>query len=116
MDTRNKNTPENYGIEMYNKNKTYFYQIYEYSAFGKCENNFLPGLGLGASYMPNVELSKNATDIDSYLKGIGSCNLVNPLAPITPELRKYKSLNLFEKNPVYVPSSVTVEANQRPYW
>jgi len=116
MDTRNKNTIGNYNLEQLNKIKTFSYQIYEYSAFGKCENNFLPGLGLGASYMPNVELSKNATDIDSYLKGIGSTNLVSPLAPITPELCKYKSLNLFEKDPVYVPSSVAVEANQRPYW
>lgn len=118
MDTRSKNTIENYKIEQYNKIKTFDYQIYEYSANGRTENNFLPGLGFGPTNRANIELSKNACDIDSYLKGIGSMNLEieNYMPPVVPELYKYKSLNLFEKDPVYVPSSVAVEANQRPYW
>ncbi len=59
-------------------------------------------------------MSSNAPDIESFLFGIGSTNLVNPAPVFVPRLTTLASSNLFEKAPVLVPEPLVIEKNQRP--
>jgi len=60
------------------------------------------------------DLAHNACDIESFLRGIGSTNLVNPQAPVTPQVKPLESLNIIHKKQMVVPEPLIVEPNQRP--
>ena len=64
--------------------------------------------------IPWNKLSYNAPDIESFLFGINSTNLVNPAPILVPELAQIDSVNIYEKGPVYIPEPLVVEKNQRP--
>ena len=74
--TRNKNTPGNYRLEQYSLNQNIDWKLYEHSSCGRATQTNLPGNGILTGRMSNNELSNNACDIESYLRGIGSTNLV----------------------------------------
>lgn len=114
--TRNLNTPGDYDLEQWSYNRQFDAQTYTYSANGRPHLNYLAGNGLLMGPMPSRQLSDNYCDIDSYLKGIGSTNLVKPLSPVVPELLSLKSLNIFEYPKLQVPTPLYVEPNQRPRW
>jgi hypothetical protein len=61
-----------------------------------------------------LNLSANSADIESQLFGIGSTNLVNPQAPIAPDVYQHKSLNIADKIPILVPTPFQAYSNQRP--
>lgn len=117
--TNNKNTPGDYQLEQRAFNKHCEYNI---SAECRPSTVNFAGNGLLAGPVPSMELSYQTTDIDSYLRGIGSSNLVNPVVygGLDPENMKHPpvkniaSLNLFHNTPVYIPSPLKMEPNRRP--
>jgi hypothetical protein len=111
--TRNKNTIEDYSLEQYKLNKESSYLTYEHS--GKALQTYLPGNGLLAGKVAHTELSKNYTDIESFLYGIGSTNLVTPSRPPVAEIKGLKSLNIIDKTPVIIPEPLYIQSNQRPF-
>jgi hypothetical protein len=114
--TRNINTPGDYELEQTAINRQFDSLTYTYAANGRPHLNYLAGNGLLMGSMPSRQLSDNYCDIDSYLKGIGSTNLVKPLAPVIPQLLSLKSLNIIETPVLQIPKPLVVEPNQRPQW
>jgi len=114
--TRNLNTPGDYELEQWSINRQYDAQTYTYAANGRPHLNYLAGKGLLMGAMPSRQLADNYCDIESYLRGIGSTNLVKPLAPVVPELNSLKSLNIIETPKLQIPTPLFVEPGQRPLW
>jgi len=113
--TRNKNTPGNYCLQQREYAESRDYLAYKYSSYGQAYDTRLPGNGLNPGQVPWNTLSHNAADIESFLFGINSTNLVNPAPPLTPELTCLKTANVFETRPVYIPEPLVVEKGQRPF-
>ena len=59
-------------------------------------------------------MSYNASDIESFLFGVNSTNLVNPAPIFVPELAKITSVNIYEKESVFMPEPLVIQKNQRP--
>ena len=113
--TRNKNTPGNYCLD----NKQYIdsatYLTYLNSPYGEAYNTKLPGNGLNPAQIPWNKMSNNAPDIESFLFGINSTNLVNPAPCLVPELITLKSANIYENPTIYLPEPLIIENRQRPF-
>ena len=94
--TRNRNTPVNYKLEQRTNTNSAQYALYENSQYGSAYNTRLAGNGLMPAQIPWNKLSYNAPDIESFLFGINSTNLVDP-APhyIVPELKQLGTVNFF---------------------
>ena len=112
--TRTNNTPGNYCLQQRNYEHARQYTLYKNSGYGEAYDTKLPGNGLNPAQIPWNKLSHNSADIESFLFGINSTNLVNPAPPLTPELTCLKSANVFETTPVYMPNPLVVEKYQRP--
>jgi hypothetical protein len=112
--TRNKNTPINYKIEHNAYLTAHTHLMYENAANGSAYDNKFAGNGLNPGNMPWNKLSSNSADIESFLFGINSTNLVNPAKPLHPELTVLSSADLFDKSPVYMPDDFEIKLNQRP--
>jgi hypothetical protein len=113
--TRNKNTPGNYNLEQYENTQSRNYTLYPNSQYGAAYNTRLPGNGLLPAQIPWDKLSYNAPDIESFLLGINSTNLVNPAPCLKPELANLQSTNIFDKRPTLIPEPLVVEKYQRPF-
>ena len=104
--TRSKNTPGNYCLQQREYSEGREYTSYKYSAYGEAYDTRLPGNGLNPGQVPWNTLSQNPADIESFLFGINSTNLVNPAQPLTPQLnclKKNKGHLLFHENFIYFP-------------
>jgi hypothetical protein len=112
--TRSKNTPGNYSAEQWSITQQFENSLYQNAPNGQAHTRNLPGQGLLAGKMANRDLALNYCDIESDLYGIGSTNLVQPLAKVNPEILFIPSLNLYQKTPLQMPKDLFVEANQRP--
>jgi hypothetical protein len=112
--TRNNNTPGNYCLQQRDYAHARGYTGYINSAYGDAYDTRLPGNGLNPAQIPWNKLSNNSADIESFLFGINSTNLVNPAPPLTPQLTCLKTANVFETKPVYIPEPLVVEKRQRP--
>jgi hypothetical protein len=112
--TRNKNTPGNYCQDQRQYKDTSTWLLYENGARGTAYDTKLPGTGLNPGQMPWTTLSNNSADIESFLLGINSTNLVNPASPLVPELKCLDSAHLFKKPDIYVPEPLRVKKDQRP--
>jgi hypothetical protein len=113
--TRNKNTPGNYCLDNRQNVNIETWQLYKNGANGYAYNTNLAGRGFNQGHMPWDTLSHNPADIESFLWGINSTNLVNPAPALTPELKCLQSANLFETNPVIMPVPQAIPKNQRPF-
>jgi hypothetical protein len=113
--TRNKNTFGNYCLEQREHKNSEIYTLYPNSQYGAAYNTRLPGNGLNPAQIPWNKLSYNAPDIESFLFGINSTNLVNPAPCLVPELANLNSTNIYDKEPVFIPEPLVLEKNQRPY-
>jgi hypothetical protein len=113
--TRNKNTPGNYNLEQKQNIKNEDWQLYMYGANGYAYDTKLAGNGLNPGQVPWDMLSNNAPDIESFLFGINSTNLVNPSPCLNPSLRTLHSADLFDKKPIIMPVPQAVTKNQRPF-
>ena len=113
--TRNKNTSGNYCLEQKEFAESSGYTLYTNSQYGAAYNTRLAGNGLNPGQIPWNKLSYNAPDIESFLLGINSTNLVNPAPCFVPELAKLDSTNIYEKGPIFIPEPLVIEKNQRPF-
>ena len=113
--TRNKNTPGNYCLEQKQYTHSRTYTLYPNSQYGEAYDTKLPGNGLNPGQIPGNKMSQNEPDIESFLFGINSTNLVNPAPTFVPELTRLGTSNIFKKDVIYVPEPLVVEKNQRPY-
>jgi len=113
--TRNINTPGNYNLEQREFKQSETYTLYPNSQYGAAYNTRLPGNGLLPAQIPWNKMSYNAPDIESFLLGINSTNLVNPAPCFVPELAKLDSTNIYEKGPIFIPEPLVIEKNQRPF-
>lgn len=114
--TRNKNTQGDYYLQTRENALILQTTTYEHGAQGRSRAPYHAGDGIHAApRMTYLELSENGVDIESYLHGTGSTNLVNPAKePFQPQLKQLKSLCLYKKNPTILPTPLVVEKDQRP--
>jgi hypothetical protein len=112
--TRNKNTPGNYCQDHRQNIDSSQWLLYKNWARGIAYDTKLPGRGFNPGQMPWNTLSNNSADIESFLFGINSTNLVNPAPPLVPELKCLSSADLFERAPVYMPMPFNQQRDQRP--
>jgi hypothetical protein len=112
--TRNKNTPENYKAERWSIDQEVLYRNYEHAGNGRPIKSMFSGDGLLMGRMVPTELSTNSTDIESFLYGVGSTNLVNPLPPVYASLKPLNSLSIIDRVPFIMPDNLAIEPNQRP--
>jgi hypothetical protein len=113
--TRNINTPGNYNLEQREYQQFETYTLYPNSQYGAAYNTRLPGNGLLPAQIPWNKMSYNAPDIESFLLGINSTNLVTPAPCFVPELARLDSTNIYEKSPIFIPEPLVIEKNQRPF-
>jgi hypothetical protein len=113
--TRNRNTPGNYNLEQKQFKQSEEYKLYPNSQYGAAYNTRLPGNGLLPAQIPWNKMSHNAPDIESFLLGINSTNLVNPAPCFVPELKSLNPVNVYEKGTIFIPEPLVIEKNQRPY-
>lgn len=113
--TRNLNTPGNYNLEQRQYRDMETYTLYPNSQYGAAYSTMLPGNGVNPGQVPWNKLSNNAVQIESFLFGINSTNLVQTQAPLVPELKKLETANFFERTPVFIPEPLVVEKSQRPF-
>jgi len=113
--TRNLNTPGNYNLEQRQFKHSETYTLYPNSQYGAAYDTKLPGDGVNPAQIPWNQLSYNAPDIESFLFGINSTNLVKPAGPLYPELKTLETANFFKKEAVLMPEPLAVEKNQRPF-
>jgi hypothetical protein len=111
--TRNKNTVGNYELEQNAYLGQFHYKMYENSTQGRPLQPNFAGNGLIMGRMGARDLAKNDCDIESYLFGIGSTNLVKPLPRVIPNIKPIDSLNIISRIPMYVPVALSIEPNQR---
>ena len=114
--TSNKNTPGNYQHEQRMNNHIGDYATYLHSAPAQAYTNHLPGDGLLPGRIARSQLCNNYCDVESQLFGIGSTNLVNPAAPVRPDMRSLSSLSVIDRLPVLLPEPLVIEKNQRPHF
>ena len=115
--TSNRNYNGNYEAEQRQYRDHLAYQHYLHN--GQAYNNNLPGIGLLPGKIYSANLSRNNIDIESFLRGTGSVNLVEPDATslnVKPDLIDLDSLNIHDKLPVILPKDLIIEKNVRPTW
>jgi len=115
--TRNINYPGNYCLEQKQYSDSARYTLYPNSQYGAAYDTMMPGNGVNPGQIPGNQLSNNAVQIESFLFGINSTNLVDPKPHyIEPELKNLGTVNFFERSPrIMVPQPLVIEKNQRPY-
>lgn len=111
--TRNKNTPGNYSMEQWSLQKQFNENTYINGTQGKPNQTHFAGDGLLSGKIAARDLAKNDCDIESFLFGIGSTNLVQPLPRVVPQIESIASLNVIHKIPMVNPTPITIDANQR---
>ena len=113
--TRNKNTPINYKCQQLSYGQARQYTEYKHAAHGEAHDTKWAGNGLNPGQLPWNTMSQNAPDIESFLFGINSTNLVTPQPTLVPEINTLQSANVFEKGPTLIPEPLVIEKAQRPY-
>ena len=112
--TRNKNDRGNYQSEERGREDQRLYLMFRNQGNGQAFTNNYAGDGLLMGQMGPMVLSRNFADIDSYLKGTGSTNLVTPTGPVQPQLKELESLSIIDRTPLIIPQPLRHIKNQRP--
>lgn len=116
--TQNRNTPGNYCLEQRQYKNFENYTLYPNSQYGAAHDTRLPGNGVNPGQIPWTQLSNNPVQIESFLFGISSTNLVNPSlsnTSIVPDLKPLGTANFFERPQFLMPEPLVVERSQRPF-
>ena len=113
--TRNKNTSGNYCLDQRQNTGIETWQLYKNGANGYAYDTKLPGNGLNPGQLPWDTLSHNAVDIETFLFGINSTNLVNPAPALTPELKYLQQADAFKSTPIIMPIPQAIPKYQRPF-
>jgi hypothetical protein len=112
--TRTRNTPGNFQAEQNSNRQFREYYTYETSThYASPPETHFPGNGLVGMKTPHRNLSANYCDVETFLFGIGSTNLVSPAQNVTPQINTLYSLNIMDKTPLIMPRPLSVSANQR---
>jgi hypothetical protein len=88
--------------------------MYEHQPNGKAITNNFAGDGLLVGKMGPSTLSYNYVDIDSFLKGVGSTNLVSPLPEVKSAIKELESLSIIDRIPLVMPAPMRIAKYQRP--
>lgn len=112
--TRNINTKGNYRLEIERDQQYLNYETYANSQNGEAYKTTLPALGYNPSHMPRQVFSHNSIDIESALFGINSTNMVTPQAPVVPQMKTIKTVEVFKTPKLIMPKEFNPEKNQRP--
>jgi hypothetical protein len=115
-DTRKKSQKGDYDLEQAITFSVYDYYLNSKNQMGCPVNTYFPGNGLVGQKVSRVNLANNSCDIETMLRGTGTCNMVQSQNPVTPDIRQIKSLNLFDTQPVQLPEPMVVQRGQRPRW
>ena len=99
------------GIRQIRRHNMWKYKCIPHLSAYPCPGINMPMMTNGYN---NGILSKNPSDIESALFGIGSTNLVNPKKAVNPELKCLPSVAFFKRPQSYLPEPLVVEAYQRP--
>jgi hypothetical protein len=113
--TRNKNTPGNFCLDHRQNVQIEAWQLYKNGGNGYAYDTRLAGRGFNPGQLPWNTMSHNPADIESFLFGINSTNLVNPAPPLRPELICLKSVNLYKQPDNILPVPLVVPKDQRPF-
>ncbi len=113
--TRNKNTSGNYCLDQRQNTGIETWQLYKNGANGYAYDTKLPGNGLNPGQLPWDRLSHNPVDIETFLFGINSTNLVNPAPALTPELKCLQQADAFKSTPIIMPVPQAIPKYQRPF-
>lgn len=112
--TRNRNTRGDYNLQQRNYNLSQNYTLYPNSQYGSAYKTQLAGNALLPGQIPADKLSTNAPDIESFLFGINSTNLVNPAPCFEPQLINNSSFDIYKNEPTLMPTPLTLTP-QRPF-
>jgi len=110
--TRNRNTQGDYDSEQWSNTQDINYKTY--TSFGKPVETHFPGDGLLAGKVSATQLAFNNYDIESFLFGIGSTNLVKAKPATVPDIKFLNSLSIIDRLPVSIPDPLVIEPNHRP--
>lgn len=114
--TRNKNTKENYYLEQRSLRMGRDYELYKNAPNGHAYKPALPELGFNPSIMGRDNFSYNSIDIETALFGINTTNLVDPQAPVVPDLKSLPEIKYFDRTPkIIMPMPLVIENKQRPF-
>ena len=113
--TQNKNTKSDYCYQQRDFRGIFNHVSYKNYQNGRAYTDALPELGYLPSYMSRESFSKNSVDIESALFGINSTNLVDPQAPVVPQLKEVPYCSFFDIIHLIMPTPLVVEKNQRPF-
>jgi hypothetical protein len=114
--TRNKNTTGNYILEQRSLGLAREYDLYKNAPNGHAYKPALPEFGFNPSTMGRDNFSYNSIDIETALFGINSTNLVQPQAPVVPQLKTLQEVQYFNRTPkLIMPAPLVIENNQRPF-
>ena len=113
--TRNNNTFSDYCLQQRSYNQSRDWISYKHGSYGNAYRNAIPCLGYTPSHMPWNTLSYNPVEIESQLYGINSTNLVNPQAPIRPQLKSVPMIPYFSRIPLIKSPDLPILRNQRPF-
>jgi hypothetical protein len=111
--TSSRNTAGDYQLEQHAFDRYFGLVTTVNGAQGRPTTVNLPGNGLLTGKMFSRDLAMNYTDIETQLFGIGSTNLVQPKAPVVPQINPLPSLNIASRIPTLIPDPVVVETRNR---
>lgn len=115
MFSRNNNTFINYKMEQKRNKEIYANRFFENSPNGPAHTTHLQGNGLGIATLHPKDLSENYIDVDSYLKGIGSCNFEQPVT-LDYKLKQNTFLHMYQREPILLPQTFHPYQGQRPFY
>jgi hypothetical protein len=115
-DTRKKASQGDYIDEQRVNDYCYQYYYNQERFFAKPEYTYLPGDGIVGAHISYRDLANNPIDIDSALRGIRSCDMVNTPFSAVADLKNIQSLNMYQKHKLQMPDPLIIERNQRPKW
>lgn len=110
--TRNINSYGNYELEQEYKKKSIDYLMFDNSC--RAYSTHHAGNGLLEGRIAPTELSQNSCDIESFLYGIGTNNLVDHYRPPKGELIRIQQLHIIEQPKIIIPEKFEHNGGQRP--
>lgn len=109
--TRNKNTQGDYNLEK--KHNHSFSNYFQEKHFATHKHTSFMNLGANPSFKRD-QMSSNAVDVESMLRGIRSTNLEGTSFSAVPQTKTIGHFNLFEKQKVVMPESFHLSLKERP--
>ena len=113
--TRNRNCPGDYKMEQTQFRENLNYLTEKQNGYSVPVETYYAGNGLLMGRIASENLAHNACDIESYLRGTGATNLVNPAGEFYPNIKPFQSLSIMNKTPLIMPEPLVVRKDQRPY-